>query len=684
MANNIIKTFTIQVDTKSGKIAVDGLTKNFVKAETAFKKLNAEVQNVTTTGLNPLTGATGLAGATITELGRTVSDLNYGFPAVANNISQLGSLFTILTTKAGGAKGAFQLIKQEMSGPLGILFAFQVGITLLEAISKGFFDTGKEAKKASEELKKLKGELAGNIVVANQYLKILEDTNTSERKRASIIEELKDLVPSLRDEDFKYGQQLDIVRQKIIDYSIAQASRIEIDKLVEENSELLAKRRRINLINEIKNEEEKAKAMREFAKEEKFLYESTLSIGYAANSKQVEKSNEDIKKSFEDRSKTTIEESDKILEKINQLSSGFEFGYVKEKKASKLRKDFIAKELSFAEEILKSQDRVNKKITKSQFVRLEQEEELQKKLARIKQQEFADRELKRANAIKDPKDRKKAIEKANEAIARSLASLSQYEIQLTKETYNKKTQIIEDALLKQFHLAVQLNAKERETILSFEASMATNELDKIDAEKRLEEEKLTNKLNALEIEKQKRIENGELYGDILTKEQQAVAKASRAKEKIDKKEQKAKLAIANETADAIIGIAGEGSAVGKAVAVAMAIMNTKEAITAALGAKPYGPWNIAQAVATGVFGMQQVREIMATKLPVGAGAGGGGAASVSVAAPDFNVVGQGAGSQLAGVVGARFGEPIKAYVLSADVTSAQEMDRKIDSTATIG
>ena len=116
----------------------------------------------------------------------------------------------------------------------------------------------------------------------------------------------------------------------------------------------------------------------------------------------------------------------------------------------------------------------------------------------------------------------------------------------------------------------------------------------------------------------------------------------------------------------------------------MAIMNTKEAITAALGAKPYGPWNMAKAVAVGAFGFKQVKDIMATKLPVGAGAGGGGAASVSVAAPDFNVVGQGAGSQLAGVVGARFGEPIKAYVLSADVTSAQEMDRKIDSTATIG
>ena len=116
----------------------------------------------------------------------------------------------------------------------------------------------------------------------------------------------------------------------------------------------------------------------------------------------------------------------------------------------------------------------------------------------------------------------------------------------------------------------------------------------------------------------------------------------------------------------------------------MAIMNTKEAITAELGATPYGPWNIAQAVAVGAFGMKQVQEIMSTKLPVGAKGGGGGAGNVSVSAPDFNVVGQGAGSQLAGVVGGAFEGPIKAYVLSSDVSSAQELDRRIDSTATIG
>jgi hypothetical protein len=75
---------------------------------------------------------------------------------------------------------------------------------------------------------------------------------------------------------------------------------------------------------------------------------------------------------------------------------------------------------------------------------------------------------------------------------------------------------------------------------------------------------------------------------------------------------------------------------------------------------------------------------MSTKLPVGAKGGGGGAGNVSVSAPDFNVVGQSGTSQLAGVVGGAFEGPIKAYVVSSDVTSAQELDRRIDSTATIG
>ena len=684
MAENNIKIFTIKVDTKSGEVKINGITKSFKEAEIALNKLNQQSQATTKTGLNPLTGATGLAGAAVTELGRTVSDLNYGFPAVANNISQLGSLFTILTTKAGGAKGAFQLMLKEMKGPLGILFAFQIGITLLEAFSKGFFDTGKEAKKVSEELKKLKGELASNIVVANQYVKILEDTNTSERKRASVIEELKDLVPSLKDEDFKYGQQLDIVKQKIIDYSIAQAARIEIDKLVEENSELLSERRKINIINEIENEEEKTKAIREYAKENDFN-SKRIAGSFGVSGKLIEKTNEEVVESFGKRSEKTIKDSDKILKKINELSVGFENGFVKEKKNAKSRKEFVAKRLSFADDILKSEENVTKQTIHGKEQQLRAESQYQMDLAQFKFDEYKRKEEDRVAAIKDPEDRAKAEKKADEAIKESQNSLSLFKLQKMKETNDlidaERINDLQKARLRQ----ADFMEKEREDVLAFDVTMAENEMNKIANEKLLNEEIHNNKIKNIQDEIAERKLANRSYVDLIEKETNEVNKQERLKTKLKRKEEKTKLAIANQVAQAMIAIAGEGSAVGKAVAVAMAIMNTKEAVTAALGAKPYGPWNIASAVATGVFGLKQVQEIMSTKLPVaGAKSGAGGGASMSVSAPSFNVVGAGGTSQIAEAVTGAQDRPFRAYVVSTDVTSAQELDRKTSAESSLG
>jgi hypothetical protein len=684
MAENNIKIFTIKVDTKSGEVKINGITKSFKEAEIALNKLNQQSQATTKTGLNPLTGATGLAGAAVTELGRTVSDLNYGFPAVANNISQLGSLFTILTTKAGGAKGAFQLMLKEMRGPLGILFAFQIGITLLEAFSKGFFDTGKEAKKVSEELKKLKGELASNIVVANQYVKILEDTNTSERKRASVIEELKDLVPSLKDEDFKYGQQLDIVKQKIIDYSIAQAARIEIDKLVEENSELLSERRKINIINEIENEEEKTKAIREYAKENDFN-SKRIAGSFGVSGKLIEKTNEEVVESFGKRSEKTIEDSDKILKKINELSVGFENGFVKEKKNAKSRKEFVAKRLSFADDILKSEENVTKQTIHGKEQQLRAESQYQMDLAQFKFDEYKRKEEDRVAAIKDPEDRAKAEKKADEAIKESQNSLSLFKLQKMQETNDlidiERINDLQKARLRQ----ADFMAKEREDVLAFDVTMAENEMNKISNEKLLSEEIHNNKMQNIKDEIAERILANKSYVDLMEKETNEVNRQERLKTKLKRKEEKTKLAIANKVAQAMMAIAGEGSAVGKAVAVAMAIMNTKEAVTAALGAKPYGPWNIASAVATGVFGLKQVQEIMSTKLPVaGAKSGAGGGASMSVSAPSFNVVGAGGTSQIAEAVTGAQDRPFRAYVVSTEVTSAQELDRKTSAESALG
>lgn len=64
------------------------------------------------------------------------------------------------------------------------------------------------------------------------------------------------------------------------------------------------------------------------------------------------------------------------------------------------------------------------------------------------------------------------------------------------------------------------------------------------------------------------------------------------------------------------------------------------------------------------------------------GGGGGGGAEPTQAAPQFNVVGTSGANQIAQTLGNQ--APVKAYVVSNDVTTAQGLDRNIVKTATLG
>jgi hypothetical protein len=64
--------------------------------------------------------------------------------------------------------------------------------------------------------------------------------------------------------------------------------------------------------------------------------------------------------------------------------------------------------------------------------------------------------------------------------------------------------------------------------------------------------------------------------------------------------------------------------------------------------------------------------------------GGGGGMGAAPAAPSFNVVGASSTNQLAQTIGNQQQQPIKAYVVSNDVTTAQSLDRNIIQSASIG
>ena len=152
--------------------------------------------------------------------------------------------------------------------------------------------------------------------------------------------------------------------------------------------------------------------------------------------------------------------------------------------------------------------------------------------------------------------------------------------------------------------------------------------------------------------------------------------------------QKQKLAIAGDALGAVSELLGENSKAGKAAAIAQAIINSYLGFTEVLKTpttlpEPFG--SIQKAVsAAGILasGLKTVKQIASTQIP---GGGGGSAPSASAPqAPAFNVVGASPENQLAEVLGDQQKQPVKAYVVSDEVTNAQAMDRKIVKGASIG
>ncbi len=68
----------------------------------------------------------------------------------------------------------------------------------------------------------------------------------------------------------------------------------------------------------------------------------------------------------------------------------------------------------------------------------------------------------------------------------------------------------------------------------------------------------------------------------------------------------------------------------------------------------------------------------------GLGGDSGGAGAPAQQDPIFNIVGTGTQMQLAETVAQRTGEPVKAYVVSNDVSTAQELDRNIIRGSALG
>ena len=152
-----------------------------------------------------------------------------------------------------------------------------------------------------------------------------------------------------------------------------------------------------------------------------------------------------------------------------------------------------------------------------------------------------------------------------------------------------------------------------------------------------------------------------------------------------------KLGIVGDTFGAIADILGKNSKLGKASAIAQATINTYQGITEVWTNKttlpePFGTiGKIASTATVLASGLGAVKSIKSQKLPSGGGGGGGGISSASAPSlPSFNIVGSSETNQLASAIGEQTQEPIQAFVVSGEVSTAQDLQQNIIDDAGIG
>lgn len=135
-------------------------------------------------------------------------------------------------------------------------------------------------------------------------------------------------------------------------------------------------------------------------------------------------------------------------------------------------------------------------------------------------------------------------------------------------------------------------------------------------------------------------------------------------------------------------LVGRETAAGKVMAAAGATIDTYAAIAKQLkvfSGVPIPGYAIAQAIATGIFGLVQVKKILSTPVP-GKGSGGGSAPSISsVTAPLQAQLPQSSTTRLdQGQLNQIGNATVRAFVVESDVSNNQDRIRRLNRAARLG
>lgn len=599
-----VRRVLIEIDAETGNVVggIANVNKQLKQLGSNSKITNKRIKETGDAMQKNLAGSAGIAGAAATELGRTISDMPFGLTAVTNNISQLGNMFALLVTSAGGVKKALGALIGTLLGPVGILVGFQAVVAAIEVF-------GQKSKKAKEETQDFSNELIlqGNILKAlrddfldgdksiENRIKLLEtlaitdknlqailkDETLTQEERIKKGEEYVDTIKLIEEEEQKLieakkqieedGRTLDELRAERAE---KEAERITLKAILEKNAFTVLG---LGARTEIGIRDQQINSLDALINKYDFITKQTLAIDNLRKGIQVE----------EKKTKKAVEDTTKAIEKQVELLGQRRFAV-------------------FGKDLLDGPE-----LTENQKIA----EEALSKIG--------------AAAVKGFQDRVKSEGEKNPFV--DLLGISE-------EDFDEGVAKVQQSLDAAFGL---MNAQ-------FERELA------------LEERKTI----ALNDQLRSRLANEQLTADARDRINQEIA---RNEAKLVEKQ--------NE-------IEKKRFQLNKAQGVANAGINTAVGVTKALAST-----NIPLAAFIGALGAVQIATILAQTFTPKAmptpNLTGQGGAGLGAGSPEFNVVGAAGQNQLAEAIASTQSQPVKAYVVSGDVTSAQQLDRSIIQGASI-
>ena len=638
--------------------------------------------------------ATGAASASALELGRVVSDMPYGIRGVANNISQFASMMAmssratdVTTGKIVGLSGAIKGLWSALMGPLGILLAIQAVVAGMDYFYGGMKKSTEGVNEFNDslELLKIKMDLIAEDMPSvvddiDKMLGILKDDDTKKLDDILFSASLKDNIKILKAEFKDFAKYYDNLKDSQKD------DKSFMEGTIRKYQELLRVRKSVSeqekkILDLTKKERENPKLIIAWDKIRSDYKEALLAKIDLENFFKEKRDKDKDKKDEKISPFKTPKELE--IDVANNLSAIQQLQRKTELLNAKTAEEKLEVELKWEKEALHLKEALEKDAAIDKFTKYKRglDDKLEAYKKSLEDENGVLSEKDKA-AIKDAEKRNKdAVLLAEKETDRTIEEITKkYEVLFPFwETLSKarrkalsgkddsgsevKKDSTDEYLTKQLKKYAEY-AETAKGILSSITSFIDGEFDR-----ELAIEK--NKTNAINNELNQRLLNENLSKDERKSIQNQIAKNDELLRQKQEKIEKRRFEM------------------NKAASIAKAVVDTYAAAVGVMKDASGGFFSrLAQAIPTIAFGLAQVATIARQKFVSSAGArtpvrggGGGSSSGGNDRSFNFNLVGNTQANQIADAIQGRFKQPLKAFVVSRDITTQQELDANIKGSA---